>query len=1486
MHILYILRHEPDVSNMHPAPALLAAALLICLPAHAPALMPLAGSTLRCSNASAALVLHDVSSAAQPARCADARGAHAPGPGLHRTTYDNLTRPQLLSPLAPAGACADPRVACLPEAHASAFFTDTQYICVCRAGWFRAGAGSTCTRIPSNSRLVSPAHTDALFACAPPSVAAGNACEATGTATENGAYMGAYLLPPDPDAQTQADTADPPPLHVYAAPPCAHAMRYNFTLETCECVPGYVSAAGTGDACAPCPRDHFCPGGAQQHRCARTLYAGAQGAGECVCAPGAYRAGNQSGGACVQVPENDTSTLVPACTRPEDSGVDCDVQKPCPSTTRCAGGQVRPCPDGTYFDALAGASRCAACELGFWCRGGARHGCPPNSSTRRVGAADVQQCRCARNYTRVAGLGHVYCRYTGAESGVQHMSGPPPPPTDFGARVVHWRADAPGTVTAVALEHLALAPVRANHVRLHVHAAGRWRTLTDPGLGDGALASTSVFSGLDASPAAPTSGLLSVAFLREDTRLLQLSLYRVLVNTSGTNLTLVQAGAPEALTAQDPYANGTLVLPSPVRAATAVLRCRRAPVFAQRNVTRELPVFEFDINGTEANAPNATAQVQVLETFERGRPRACTLTLHAQDPTPGIEVALAADTDRAGVRWHADGRRLCVNDTHFVDVESALLAAWAGAEACTALPLSMPEPDARSRAPAPAVCAAPLVRVGDLCTACPANHTCDAAGRIAPCPPNALTVAQDATRCVCGGGAFLHSAARGCVPVPAGGYSGENDARLHACPQNTTSDRGAASIDACQCLPGFFLDGTGAHKCTPCARGTYQPGIHQDACLQCAGGPAQVTTAQTASTSAGACVCAAGFYGTPDAGCTSCEQLPAGVACPQGTARVRDAVQCADTRPQRPAADDKRTRCVCAPGTYQLGEGCHACGFGWFCDETRGAARTQCPRGMQTTHARAKSEAECECTAPGTIVSVTLGERRCVCDRTAGYYDLGGRCARCPPNSCTAPVGCDCRYDCAPGFRADAAGVCRLCAPGSYCTGRSGERARLCPRGTYGVMEGQSLLRDCVQCAPGVARVLGEEAAPHDPPHLACAGVLVGIEGSALEALPARPSVHWQAQGREAPGGAASVAAAADKLAFVLRSPNVTQAFASRSHAGQLRVSARAHPGFGASLFAALQRVPEPRAEWVALHTLLAARHDRHAAVAQYLFCELLWYELQHAWAPGAATGRCVAEADAGAALPEDARQAARAAVAAALDISLAEDRHALLEAVPELSVLRELLQAQLGAQSADYVHLSVVARRVVVTWSDVGSSAPELLRAASFWRTLEPMLMVTGLALGSDACAVLPPDELEYIPAAAGQLVCARCRPGREFRDGETSLCTSCDLTQGPCRDDIYEFRPCTATSDAECARVQQPPQEGTCGNGQHTLDEVCDHADTDSRLQPCCTSDCKLKTGFYAFPACSTICGDGITAQGVEECDDIRADCDLSTCQNVSFM
>lgn len=1468
---------------MRRARALFTAALLACWCSHAHALVSLAGSTRYCSNASAPLTLHDAADDPQPARCADARGAYAPGSILHKTSYDNLTRPELLSPLPPANACVDAHTLCAPEPHTHAFFTDAQYICVCAAGWFRAAPAATCTRVAGGRGLVSPAHTDALFACTAPSVAVGDACEATAVATENGEYMGAYLLPPE----TDTDPKNPPPLHLYAALPCPHAMRHNFTTAACECDAGYVASADTGGACALCPRDHYCPGGARQHKCDRTLYAGARSAGECVCAAGSYRTDNHSGSACIQVPENDTSAYVPVCTRPEDSGVQCDVLDACPDNTRCAGGLVRPCPDGRYFDPDAGPSRCAACELGFRCSGGARHPCPAHASTRRVGAVDLQQCRCAHNYTAVAGLGHLRCRYVGAHVAAARASERPPPrpPTDFGARVVHWRADAPAAFTAAALEHIALEPVRANRVRLHVHAAGGWRTLGDLGLANRALVSTGVFSELHVSHDAQAPALLSVVFLRNDTGLDRLELFRVQVNTSAANLTLARAHQVETLAAQDEYANGTHALASPARAALALLRCRRTPVYGERNVTREVLVIQAD-NGTDTNTGNATYRtLQVLATVELARPRACTLTLFALDPaeesTPPVDVALAAAADGADMRWHADGRLLCVNATHYIDAESGHLQAWAGAATCAPLPRAAPSPDAPSVIPQAAACVFPLVRVGDFCTACPTNHRCDAAGRIVPCPPRAMTVMQDASRCVCGAGLFLHSARRGCMQVPAGGYSGGDDADLHMCPRNQTSDAGATGVAGCKCVAGFVFSqsntgATSSRACVACARGTYQPAQNQSTCLACEHG----TTAHTASTSPAACVCAAGFFGTPGTGCKQCPEI-AGVVCPLGTAREQDVEEC-DSSKHR-AANAARTRCVCEAGTYQLGETCRPCGFGWFCNEPRGIQRTQCPRGMHTARVDAASKGECECTAPGTIARFVPGESLCECDE--GYHALGGSCARCPPNSCTEP-GCDCLHHCARGYHTDAANVCRLCARGSYCTGQHGTGPVPCPRGTYGIMEGQSSVRDCVRCDPGVVLAAGEEAAPHDPPHLACAGVLVRIAGSALAALPAAPTVRWQARGQEAVGASATVAAAVDKLAFVLRSPNVTQEYSSRTHAGQLRVSARAHAGFAASLFAALQR--GAGAEWSALRDQLAVQHDRQTAVAQYLFCALLWHQLRGAWESSTATESCEAEAEAGEGLPAHVQYLAREAVRAALDIDLYLHPGAQLGALPELSVLRQLVQTQLPGQDASYVHLSVVAKSVIVTWSQPAAVVPVQMRQEAFWRALEPMLTVTGVALAAGACGVLPSDERVHIPyAMQQQLVCTRCLPGREFRDTLTSSCLSCTpFSEALCHPIGFKFSACNATANAECERVEAEEEKGTCRNGKHTLDEVCDPSDKDSPLQSCCTSECKLKPGYYAFPACSTICGDDILADGVEECDQISAECDLGTCTSVPFL
>ena len=74
-------------------------------------------------------------------------------------------------------------------------------------------------------------------------------------------------------------------------------------------------------------------------------------------------------------------------------------------------------------------------------------------------------------------------------------------------------------------------------------------------------------------------------------------------------------------------------------------------------------------------------------------------------------------------------------------------------------------------------------------------------------------------------------------------------------------------------------------------------------------------------------------------------------------------------------------------------------------------------------------------------------------------------------------------------------------------------------------------------------------------------------------------------------------------------------------------------------------------------------------------------------------------------------------------------------------------------------------------------------------------------------------------------------------------------------------------------------------CGNGIHEFSEEWDTSDLASPLHKCCIN-CKLQTGFYTDPPCSTRCGDFLVANNVEECDSPGDfSCNMYTCKNQNF-
>jgi hypothetical protein len=119
---------------------------------------------------------------------------------------------------------------------------------------------------------------------------------------------------------------------------------------------------------------------------------------------------------------------------------------------------------------------------------------------------------------------------------------------------------------------------------------------------------------------------------------------------------------------------------------------------------------------------------------------------------------------------------------------------------------------------------------------------------------------------------------------------------------------------------------------------------------------------------------------------------------------------------------------------------------------------------------------------------------------------------------------------------------------------------------------------------------------------------------------------------------------------------------------------------------------------------------------------------------------------------------------------------------------------------------------------------------------------------------------------------LCARCAPGAEFWAPGHARCRACNTSlfdaAVPCTG-AQLLRMCTEAADFACVHAEAAPVPSLCLNQVHDVVEPCDPTDRASPLHGCCRDDCTLVPGFYSFPPCSTICGDGIVAPPVETCE-----------------
>ena len=279
--------------------------------------------------------------------------------------------------------------------------SNSQYECRCDHGFFRLSRNTPCQACPSGSFC--PVYTEMAYTCpehsrlAPPHFPA-MAVSFEHCVPDLGYRIQAahedfqsFLLAPKTSEPSTFYTVLPCPA------PCFERMQCDAEeLRADLCLPGRKHVLELGlDKCEVCPADHYCMPG-NSRACPLNSYTNGTGHDDltdCKCLAGFSR--NIATEECTRV--SDISKYTRDCVSRQDNlcgGILLD----CPEGRMCKQGILLPqCRDGDYVDIKA--QKCASCPVGFFCRHGIMHKCPPGSSTVVMRASNPTFCFCTSPFS-------------------------------------------------------------------------------------------------------------------------------------------------------------------------------------------------------------------------------------------------------------------------------------------------------------------------------------------------------------------------------------------------------------------------------------------------------------------------------------------------------------------------------------------------------------------------------------------------------------------------------------------------------------------------------------------------------------------------------------------------------------------------------------------------------------------------------------------------------------------------------------------------------------------------------------------------------------------------------------------------------------------------------------------------------------------------------------------------------------------------------
>ena len=344
----------------------------------------------------------------------------------------------------------------------------------------------------------------------------------------------------------------------------------------------------------------------------------------------------------------------------------------------------------------------------------------------------------------------------------------------------------------------------------------------------------------------------------------------------------------------------------------------------------------------------------------------------------------------------------------------------------------------------------------------------------------------------------------------------------------TMVDKDADMIDCPTCTAGGQTLFFGEEVCRPCKAGTYSPASAAAKYGDCQACPAN-STSLSGSASVFDCKCQKGYTG-PDGGpCAACG--------PGSYKDVNGSISCTNcpTFTSSPIGSSNVSQCICRPGySGQAGRACSPCPLGTFKHAYGSSSCIPCSAGTYSTTASANDESAC-LLCPGNSSTPATGSQHitnCTCNRGFAGRD-GGDCAPCQPgtykavtgnlpclpcpagtfsqssgatsnSSCSScprasfsgiGAGTKTQCECNAGYSGPSGGPCSACAPGLFKNSSGSARCSPCPAGTFA----DSLTR-CRDCPGPLTSV---EASPDVSYCLCGAGFRgPGFLGEGLELLP------------------------------------------------------------------------------------------------------------------------------------------------------------------------------------------------------------------------------------------------------------------------------------------------------------------------------------------------------------------------------------------------